>query len=320
MTPVALRRRWRLRLALACVAALLAGARAYGAAMQGPPDLPDFYQIWYAGRAVLAGQDPYALIGPGRVYDLPFVLMYPLPAAIVTLPLALLSAPVACAVFAGLGGGVFAWALMARGFASLLGFVSGGMILATQEAQWSPLLAGAMALPPLGLLFAAKPTIGTALFAARPSWWPIVGGALLVALSFAVQPHWLASWWHVVTLKPPAPGASAPYFQIARLGIGSGALLALVRWRRPEARLLAALALVPQTPGLYESIYLGLVPRGWTECACYLALSFVFFWLVVTHPPSSDAVRLADSGRALGALLYVPCTIMVLRRPNVAER
>ena len=47
-------------------------------------------QIWFAARALFAGQDPYVVIGPGRVFSFPWPFYYPLTAAVLGLPLALL--------------------------------------------------------------------------------------------------------------------------------------------------------------------------------------------------------------------------------------
>ena len=50
-------------------------------------------------------------------------------------------------------------------------------------------------------------------------------------------------------------------------------LLALLRWRRPEARLLVALGCIPHTTMLYEALPLFLVARRWQEGVLLAALS-----------------------------------------------
>jgi hypothetical protein len=109
----------------------------------------------------------------------------------------------------------------------------------------------------LGFLFVAKPTIGAAMFAARPSWWPIVGAVILCAIAFIVQPTWVMDWRDAVVRT------RHKWLFVAPITYPGGVivLLALLRWRRPEARLIAALASVPQTTALYEGVPLFLVPH-----------------------------------------------------------
>jgi hypothetical protein len=100
---------------------------------------------------------------------------------------------------------------------------------------------------------AGKPTVGAAVFAAypnRPALWAAVG---VLALSIAVMPGWPLQWREALS----ANIASVP----ALLPGGFLLLLGLVHWRSPEARLLAALACVPQTIGYYEMLPLFLIPR-----------------------------------------------------------
>src|SRR5690349_11764858 len=131
----------------------------------------DFDQVWFAARAWLAGQNPYALIGPGRSFEWTFPLFYPLPAAITMAPLAPLPAAWADAAFIAIGAGSFAWALMRYGYPPLLGMVSVSMFGAVESVQWSPLLSASFVLSPIGVFAVAKPTVGAALFVARPNRW-----------------------------------------------------------------------------------------------------------------------------------------------------
>ena len=184
---------WRSRLALALAGGLLV-AWATSREYRVNPGHHDFGQVWYASRAILHGENAYQLIGPGLSYDWPWPFLYPLTAAIVTLPFASLPEAWAATLFMLIGGAVFAWTLMEHGYAPLAGFCSGALLGAAAGGQWAPLLAGSMAVPWIGVLFAAKPTVAAAYFVARPSWWPIVGGLVLVAIAFAVQPTWVSDW------------------------------------------------------------------------------------------------------------------------------
>lgn len=307
--PVPPRRRFQISVALG----LLAGLRAYLNGVLDP--LPrDFAQVWYAARAVLSGYDPYAMIGPGRAFEWNWPLFYPLPAALAVTPLAPLPAVWASTIFMCLGGGCFAWALMEHGYAPLLGFMSAAMVLAAEVVQWSPLYAAALILPPLGIVFVAKPTIGAALWFARPSRWAIVGGVLLVGGSFLIQPDWFAAWRSGFDPSRVAVASGLHFGAPVMQPGGFVALFALARWRRPEARLIAALACVPQSLVVYETVPLFLVPRTLTESIVLVALSYVAqMGIVVTMGRT-----LSGHGNWwITCLLYLPATLMVLRRPNV---
>jgi hypothetical protein len=302
------------RLAIALALGTLAGIRAWRTA-HDPLDPPDFAQTWFAARALLHGRDPYALIGPGREFPFAFEFLYPLTAPVAILPLTLMDAAKACAVFAFCGAALLAWALMENGFAPLLGIFGAGMVIATQEAQWSPLLAAATIVPFASVFYVAKPTIGAAMLAARPTRWAVIGAVVLGLASVALQPRWPAEWLGIVT-SPPAPGSRAPYYMPVALGAGPLLLLAALRWRRPEARLLLALSFAPQTVGLYESVPLLLVPRSWKESATVLALSHVLLWRLLALQRDPPPSRLFHAGVASVWLQYLPCLFMVLTRPN----
>jgi hypothetical protein len=297
---------WPIRLALAVFLGFALGVRAYTVAAHTSTD---FTQIWFAAHALLAGANPYRVIGPGLTYASPWPFFYPLPAGLVAIPLAPLSVSVATALFVALSAACFAWALMAHGVAPLLGMMSAAMIVAAELGQWSPILAAAVVLAPLGVLGVAKPTLGLAVLVARPSWWTVSGAVVLSGLAFAISPHWVVDWREAFVRF----GAHRPLHFRAPVVHPGGvlSLLALLRWRRPEARLLATLACVPQTMILYEALPLFLIPRTAFECVALLLLSYA----------AQAAMLLAGDdlivgGRWLVWCLYLPCLVMVLRRPN----
>ena len=73
---------------------------------------------------------------------------------------------------------------------------------------------------------------------------------------------------------------------------------------------------MPQTLLLYETVPLFLVPRTLREAALSPLLSYAGIWWLVHQPLLSAAHRLVLSGQMEVVLLYLPCTLMVLRRPN----
>jgi hypothetical protein len=308
----------RQRIALALVCGLLcawATLRSFGVFTK----YVDFVQLWAGGRAILEGHNPYSTVGPGLPFQWPWPLLYPLPAAIVAIPLAPLSALAATAVFGGIAGAVFAWALMEHGYAPLAGFFSAALMAAVRAGQWSPLLAGAMAAPVIGVLFICKPTVGAAYFIARPSWWALGGGAALALVSFAISPTWFADWLVAIKQNAAIWYPHTSYRPIVTEPGGIIAVACLLRWRRAEGRLVTAIACVPLTPMPYEMVALFLVPRTAGEAALLSATTWgVQFWLdgMITSIPTFSG-RYDYTAQLMAATAYPLATLMVLRRPNV---
>ncbi|HEV7991314.1 MAG TPA: hypothetical protein VGP25_05780 [Gemmatimonadaceae bacterium] len=276
----------------------------------------DFGQMWFAARTLLHGGDPYAAIGPGRAFEWSWPWYYPLPAALVALPVAPLSEPAAVGVMVFVSVALFAWALTARGTAPLLAFGSFCMWHALYLAQWSPLLAAAVVITPLSAILVAKPTIGAAIFAARPSWWAVAGAIVLLSVAFVVQPHWVQEWRSALARGVVEGGKVTSHAPPILYPGGVIVLVALSRWRRRDARLLVALACVPQTTFPYEGVPLFLIPEGWIESGVLMASSWVMrAWVVHLHGPS-PAQTVTHYGQAFLVFLYLPALVMVLRRPN----
>jgi hypothetical protein len=170
----------------------------------------------------------------------------------------------------------------------------------------------------ISLIFVAKPTISLALFAARPSKWAIVGGVIFGGIAFALQPHWVTQWLDAIARNNRAWAPAIPYRAPIMLPGGVLALTCLARWRRPEARLVAVLSCIPQTLMLYSTVPLFLVPRTFRETATLVTISYVVFYTIEALLP---AQRTAPEYLAVSAPLtvigmYLPVTLMILRRPN----
>src|SRR5207248_9261830 len=107
--------------------------------------------------------------------------------------------------------------------------------------------------------------------------------------------------------------------RVTRAG-GPIILLPMLRWRRPEARLLAALACVPQTPAFYEALPVLLVAGGIGELVVLVLLSDASYLVSLVLAPDSTSV--AESallyGRLINVFYYLPALVVVLRRRNEA--
>jgi hypothetical protein len=121
----------------------------------------------------------------------------------------------------------------------------------------------------------------------------------------------MASWLHQLKAVPHV----APL--ISYTVVGPLVLVALTRWRRPEARLLVAMACVPLTPALYESVPLFLLVRRRGEGIALAALIAVAWVVWAFDPATTYDAGLAWSGKLMIWCVYLPCTIAILYRPNV---
>jgi hypothetical protein len=277
----------------------------------------DFDQVWFAAKSLLAGQNPYHEIGPGLSFDWPAPLYYPLTAAIPVTPLSLIDRRLAAVLFAMVGSGAFVWAATRRSLAPAVVITSASAALAAEAVQWSPLLGAALGIPWLGILLSAKPTIGLAIFAARPTRTAVLGTIVLIAISLALLPSWPLDWVAALQHTSLRTRGGTPYFAPVSTAGGVFAVLALLRWRRPEARLVFALACVPQTPLLYETVPLFFVPATIKEGGVlWLGSWLAALWVSMAGPYGGDFERFTLSARAIGWCLYLPCVVMILRRQN----
>ena len=302
------------RSAFAALVGAVSATYVFYYARANPGFVSDFDQVWAGAAALWKGENPYLAVGPGRPFHWHWPLYYPMPALILAAPLGLLPVVAARMLFAGFSAALLAFAITRDGFARWPLFISIPFMVNVELVQWSNLLAAAMLIPVLGGIAAAKPNIGLAMVAhadrARSLWTMAIGAAVLVIASFAVLPDWLGFWMQ--------NASSAPHISplLSRPG-GSLLLAALARWRRPEARLLVALACTPLTPTFYDPILLYLVTRTFREALVLTVGTFVVFFVVVFSAPIRTAAQWGEIVSTASIwVVYLPCLIMVLRRPN----
>lgn len=306
LASLAMRRRW-LPLVAALSVGLLGGAICWLSYRLPPPSTSDFDPLVVAARALARGADPYAVVR--RSNPVPDPLFYPLPAVLLVLPVAWLPLELARAAWAGVSAALFTLAAMRYGRGLAVGLLSAPFLNAIVLGQWSPLLTAGAVLPWVSAVFVAKPTLGAALFAAYPRRIAVWGGGGLLAISLAVMPSWPVAWLSAIRDSHH----SAP---VLRPG-GFLLLLALWRWRRPEARLMAALACVPQIIGLYELVPLFLIPRRRAEAYALAILSYVaaFAGVLLFPRVAGDQldVELLRRWPLVLTLVYLPALWLVLR-------
>src|SRR6185437_16309134 len=128
-----------------------------------------------------------------------------------------------------------------------------------------------------------------------------------------VRPAWPLHWWPIARTSSyvKSPVLSFAWFAPVLL-------LAALRWRTPEGRLLLAMAILPQAPFAYDQLALWLIPRTHRESLLLTYCSWLQLaaWLAFTFDWRSGVVVLTSQAPYLIAGLFLPCLVMVLRRPN----
>jgi len=293
------RRRLAIALALGAASAIFSGY-SFATATKAP----DFAYFWTAARCVLAGEDPY-LGRPGvEGWALPDPLFYPLPVVFPMLPFAWLPMPIAGALVMGISGGLLAWGLTREGAHRLWMFASAPYVMAIKVGQCSPVLVAAAFLPNLGWLLPWKPQVGLPVFLYRPSVRAALLALAAVAASFALEPGWVSGWLRNVRILEAHP---PPLLALA----GPLLLLAALRWRRPEGRLLLAMACTPQILFFADQLPLQLVARTRRQSALLAASSLLGFvgWFVLLEPGD---LYVMDAAPWVMALLYLPALGVLL--------
>lgn len=305
----------RARCAFALGMGVATAVYVYFYGVRNPHLTSDFDQMWAAARALWHRQNPYEVIGYAKPFYWWWPFFYPLPAAVMVAPIGLVPVIAARMVFTSVSVGALAWLITREGWARLPAFLSISFFTSIELAQWSPLMTAALLAPSLSWVAVAKPNWGIAIVAASSSpriWKPLlVGAGGLTIVAFVLQPGWVADW---VTILRTAKHFRAP----VSLPFGILMLVALLRWRRPEARLLVAIACLPQTPGFYDALILFIIPRTSRESLALTVATFVvFFAMAFRGPwPTGDA-WMQDIARFTLWFLYLPCVALVLTRPNV---
>ena len=270
----------------------------------------DFSYPWRAARILLDGNNPYQVIQPTGLYPFNARFYYPLPAAILAIPFASLRPAVAGALFFGLSSALLAFAILRDCPHRLPIFLSAPFVHAATLGQWSPILVAAALMPSLQFVLAAKPTVGLAAWAYRPSWRGIIGCGVLLAISLIVFPRWPIEW-------RAAMPTGVKYQGPATTLMGAFLLLGFLRWRRREGRLFVALSLVPQLPVFYDQLLLWLVPSTLWRTLALSACSWIGYLAWFPHRASAGQNALAFPWVVF--TIYAPALVFLLMLPKREE-
>ena len=94
----------------------------------------------------------------------------------------------------------------------------------------------------------------------------------------------------------------------------------LARWRRKEAALLLAMALVPQSPSIYDALPILLfIPNTYREASALSLISSIGALLMLQVPELDAQEFVKWRGALLVATTYLPAMAIVMTRPNRAN-
>lgn len=299
------------------LAAALAGLFA-GAAMLvlwpsvWPHISSDLDAVILGARSLWRGTDPYRDSWEWTSPGWPWPLTYPAPALIAALPLAPLPMVMGRAVFVALSVSFLALALTREKWWPMLLLCSGSVVHAVTVAQWGPLLTAGSLLPGMGWVLACKPNLGLSLWLGSRDWLTARRIALQVAAAAIVGTIVLPGW-----IRGFADGVGhSPHISLLLRPFGWVLLLALLCWRDPAARLVLALAAVPQAASFADSVPLLLVARTRGEAIVMTGASLAGYvlWSVSATPRGTYEAIVAHGWPFVLVGGYLPALCVVLRR------
>jgi hypothetical protein len=255
----------------------------------------DFSWAIHLAQRMLAHQNPY---------DTP-AEQYPLTAGLMAIPFLPFRPETAAAVFYGLSSALLAFGLTRGGFHRLLVFLAYPYWVGLLTVQWSTVIAASAFFPLLLPVTMAKPQVGLPVFLThmtRRGFWACVAVGLL---SLVVIPRWPRLWVGQM-------GYYQHFFAILVLP-GPLILLALLRYRDRDARLLFLTSLMPQR-WFFDAFVLWLIPKSRRE----IFATVVFSWCSGIWRWYHQPIGYVQVGRWIVLSIYLPMLAIVLMRKRVS--
>jgi hypothetical protein len=130
---------------------------------------------------------------------------------------------------------------------------------------------------------------------------------VFAGLALILLPSWPIEWLQVMRSLEGHP----PPMLI--LPLGPLLLLSVLRWRKPEGRLLLVSAILPQFLFFYDQLPLWLIPRSLPASLVYTGLSWVayFAWRSRELDQLTGEI-LRQPSQYILALIYLPALLLVL--------
>lgn len=283
-----------------------------------PTYVSDFDHLWLAARAWRQGCDPYRVVlEHHQSQGMGFGLVYPFTTVVMALPLSYLSLETARAVVAVVISFPFAFLVLSRGWWLFPVLLSAPFRSSISALQIAPLAVCAMVWPWFGAVAAWKPNVGLGAWAGvsdkRKALLFLIPPTIIAALSFILWPTWLPAWFAGVRT------GSANQAMVT-VPLGAVLLLAATKWRRPEARWITMMSVLPVNPKVYDSLPLMFfLPQSFRQAllfAIWTHLVELGAYAVAQRGGSSFDARSVYHARALLWFLYLPALALILSRRN----
>lgn len=251
----------------------------------------DFRWAIHLAERLVARQNPY---------DTPFE-QYPLPAALVALPLLRVPPEMAAGLFYGLSSFLLALGLTRKNYGRLRIFLAYPYWAGLLTAQWSAIITASAFFPALLPVTMMKPQVGLPVFLTRLSRRGLLACVFVAGISLGVLPQWPLLWLR--------QAHNYDHFIPLLVFPGPLLLLALLRYRDRDAWLLLLSALMPQR-WFFDSFTLWLIPKSRREILFTAVISWgagIWRWF---HQPAN----FTEVGRATVLLFYLPMLLVLLFR------
>ncbi len=280
--------RWRI--AISAAIGLASGAFCWFLMLHFHQDAADFRWALRLAHRLLARENPY---------DTPLE-QYPLTAGLFALPFVRFQPELAAALFWGISSALLAFGVTRHGYHRLLIFFAYPYWAALLTVQWSPIIAASAFFPLLLPLTLAKPQVGLPVLLTRPSRRGWAASVLVGLASVILMPGWPRLWLRQM-------GGYEHFFPLLVLP-GPLLLLALLRYRDRDARLLFLSAILPQR-WFFDSFTLWLIPQSRREVVWTVFFSWgagIWRWYHIPHSTT-------EVGRWTVIFFYLPMLAVVLR-------
>ena len=264
----------------------------------------DFAYYLLAAQDVVAGKNPFDRL-----------MIYPLTAAVALVPLAPLSVEAAGILFVGFSMGCCAFALTRHNWNRLPILMSFPALWAMSSGQWAPLVACAAVSAGFGWAAACKPTLGLAMLVRTMNWRGFAIAAGFALATLLIQPTWPLAW---LSAMRSFSGAGWHHIPVVVPG-GVLLLLAALRWRSADGRLLLAMSLIPQSMFPYDQFALGLLARTRLQAIVWGLWSYAVVLVGFVLAPAGLDTKAANAEYFSYVVVwgyYLPALIVVLRRKN----
>lgn len=289
------------KILLSVVIGLICGALSY-AYQYGESNAVDVFWSTQAATDLLHGQDPY------RHTPNATRIPYPLPAALVVIPLTVFPREWQAALFIFTITSMLVFVMIRDGaYWRLIILLSPSFFSTVAHTQWSLLL--------LILAYMPTATILTGMAAIKPHMaLPVICSqgittrkilvpSVLVLCSLIIMPAWPWIWLSQLgTYRGFIPALTAP--------LGPLLLLLFLQWPDKRSQYLSLLALMPQYPLFYDQLLVYYCATNARSTAGLVVAGWIALFVSVQYPPLTPMW--------LTLLLYIPTLVIILSSSTVA--